>query len=68
MHAPTGGIDAPARPASPASTSGEAPRPTAAREPKPSALATAQPTSTRVWPTRSTSRPSSGEVAARAIE
>ena len=68
MQAPTGGIDAPARAASPASTSDDAARPATARAPKLTALATAHPPSTRVWPTRSTSRPSSGEVTARAAE
>src|SRR5829696_5120786 len=68
MQAPTGGIDAPARAASPASTAGEAPRPAAASATKLRALATAHPARTRVWPTRSTSRPSSGEVTARAAE
>ena len=68
MHAATGGIDPPARAASPASTTGEAPRPATARAPKLRALATEQPTRTRVCPTRSTSRPSSGEVTARATE
>src|SRR5829696_6465341 len=68
MHAPTGGIAAPARAASPARTSGEAELLAAARAAKASALATEQPARTRVWPARSTSRPSSGEVSARAIE
>jgi hypothetical protein len=68
MQAATGGIDPPARAASPARTGGEAERPAAARAAKAAALASPQPTSTLVCPTRSTSRPSSGEVRARAIE
>ena len=68
MQAATGGIDPPARAASPASTTGDADRPAQARAAKLSPLVTAQPTRTRVCPTRSTSRPSSGEVRARAIE
>ena len=47
MHAPTGGIAAPARAASPARTTGEA-EPAAARATKATALATAQPARTRV--------------------
>src|SRR5512133_339275 len=68
MHAPTGGTDAPARAASPARATGGTRPPAAARATKPTALAAAQPTRTRVCPTRSTSRPSSGEVRARATE
>ncbi|HEU4347516.1 MAG TPA: hypothetical protein VFR35_06980 [Actinoplanes sp.] len=63
MHAPTGGVARPIRAASSTSTGSGAPAGSAATAVSAAPATSAEPTRTRVWPRRSTTRPSSGAPA-----